>query len=272
MEKVKQKPVVLTIAGSDSGAGAGIQADIKTISAIGGFAISAITALTAQNTQGVHAIHHIPQDFFEKQLSCLLEDFEISAIKIGMLANEKIVESVLKILWNFDKPIVLDTVFLSSSRSKLLSDTGIQLMIEELFPITELITPNLLEASFLLSRKISNQSEMQVATKELLEKYKLQNVLLKGGHLDSETLVDLLYDGTEFAVFEKKRIQTRNLHGTGCTLSSAIATNLAKGNSMRKAIELAENYVEKAILAAKNQKIGKGNGSLEHFMIKTWDD
>lgn len=265
MEKVKQKPVVLTIAGSDSGAGAGIQADIKTISANGGFAISAITALTAQNTQGVHAIHHIPQDFFEKQLSCLLEDFEVSAIKIGMLANEKIVESVVKVLLNFDKPIVLDTVFLSSSGAKLLSEAGIQLMIEELFPMTELITPNLPEASFLLSREISDRLEMQVAAKELLEKYNLRNVLLKGGHLDSETLVDLFYDGTEFTIFEKKRIQTRNLHGTGCTFSSAIVTNLVKGNAMKKAIEMAENYVEKAILTAKNQQIGKGNGSLAHF-------
>ncbi|MFA8433632.1 MAG: bifunctional hydroxymethylpyrimidine kinase/phosphomethylpyrimidine kinase [Marinifilaceae bacterium] len=264
---MKIYPKVLSIAGSDSGAGAGIQADLKTIAALGGYGMSAITAITAQNTRGVDGVHPVPAEMVRQQIQSVVKDIGADAVKIGMLHDEKIVKVVaeevkeLKLL-----NVVLDPVFLSTSGRALLQSEAIQTMQEHLFPTTGLITPNLPEAAFLLNTRIESIAQMRQAAKDLAQ-LGPTSVLVKGGHLAGELATDILYDGAEkkFYEYSSPKITTNNSHGTGCTLSSAIATLIASGLALPQAVQEAKAYLEQCLLAGSKYQIGTGNGPLCHF-------
>lgn len=257
---------VLTIAGSDSCGGAGIQADIKSISANGGYAMSVITAVTAQNTQGVFGIQDISPEMIESQIDVLFDDIKhIDAIKIGMVSKVESIKAIRRALDKVENipPVILDPVMVSTSGSNLLSVDAKETLIKELFSISELITPNLHEAEALLGEKINSVEDMKKACiklKTLGSKY----VLVKGGHLNDEA-TDVLYDGKKFVLVGGEIIKTKNKHGTGCTLSSAIATNLAKGMTMEEAVKKAKEYITLAI--QQNLDIGKGCGPVNHFPL-----
>ncbi len=258
---------VLTIAGSDSGGGAGIQADLKTIAANGCYGMSVITALTAQNTLGVTAIHAVPVDFVAAQMEAVLSDIGADAIKIGMLFSPELICTVAEYLKKFNIPvIVLDPVMVAQSGDKLLQDAAIDALKEHLIPLATLITPNLPEAAVLLGREIRTSETIEEATLELAQ-LGCANVLIKGGHLETETSDDLLYLGAEQRLinFPGVRIATRNNHGTGCTLSSAIAAFLARGNTIEEAVHLAKDYISGAIQAGAAYSIGQGHGPVDHF-------
>ncbi len=257
----------LTIAGSDSGGGAGIQADLKTFAALGCFGMSAITALTAQNTTTVTAIHPVPPEFIGHQMDAVMEDIGSDAIKIGMLHSPETIDMVAKKLKQWQcKNIVLDPVMISTSGQMLLSDDAIQALKSTLIPIATIITPNLPEASVLLGQKISTLKDMDQAVRDL-SKLGCDNILLKGGHLDQNESCDYLYmKGSDtLTTFPEARIATSNSHGTGCTLSSAICANLAKGVDLVTAVGNAKTYITKAITAGAVYKTGKGHGPLHHF-------
>ncbi len=259
-------PIVVTIAGSDSSGGAGIQADLKTFSALGVYGASVITALTAQNTTGVSAIHIPPADFIYEQMKAVFTDLDVKAVKIGMLGNAKIIETVTHALKEFySGPVILDPVMVATSGDQLLSDNAEYILKSLLLPRADLITPNLHEAAHLLNGSLAkDEGEMRSQLQELV-KLNSQAVLLKGGHLESSNdALDLLFDGANYHSFSKTRIKTQNTHGTGCTLSSAIAANIAKGESLIKAVEEAKNYVNEAIKHASDLDIGTGAGPLHH--------
>lgn len=254
----------LTIAGSDSCGGAGIQADIKAMSANGVYAMSVITAVTAQNTQGVFGIQDISADMIESQIDVLFDDIlHIDAIKIGMVSKVESIMAISKSLRKIKKlpPLILDPVMVSTSGSNLLSVDAKETLIKELFPLAELITPNLHEAEALLGEEIKTVEDMKKACVEL-RKLGSKYVLVKGGHLDIEA-TDVLYDGDNFTLIGGKIIKTKNKHGTGCTLSSAIAANLAKGMTMEDAVKEAKRYITVAI--EHNIELGKGCGPTNHF-------
>ncbi len=253
---------VLIVAGSDSGGGAGIQADIKTVAALGGYPMTAITAVTAQNTLGVFGVHPIPPEFVVRQMRVVLEDIGADAIKIGMLASAQIAEAVADFLDATDLPaisIVLDPVMISTSGSPLLDAAGIVALKERLLPKATLLTPNLAEAGALTGRCVDSLAAMEAAAEALLAAG-AHNVLVKGGHLDGGDLVDLLVGREGRFEFRHARIPTSHTHGTGCTLASAIATGLALGLPLARAVALAHDYVQRAILNAPG--FGKGNGPL----------
>ena len=254
----------LTIAGSDSCGGAGIQADIKSMSANGVYAMSVITAVTAQNTQGVFGIQDISPEMIESQIDVLFEDiFHIDAIKIGMVSKVESIKAISKSLSKVKNlpPVVLDPVMVSTSGSNLLSVDAKETLIKELFPLAIVITPNLHEAEALLGKEIKTVEDMKKACVEL-KKLGSKYVLVKGGHLDVEA-TDVLYDGDNFTLIGGKIIKTKNKHGTGCTLSSAIAANLAKGMSMEEAVKEAKRYITVAI--EHSIELGKGCGPTNHF-------
>ena len=254
----------LTIAGSDSCGGAGIQADIKAMSANGVYAMSVITAVTAQNTQGVFGIQDILPEMIESQIDVLFDDIShIDAIKIGMVSKVESIKAISKSLRKVKNlpPVVLDPVMVSTSGSNLLSVDAKETLIKELFPLAIVITPNLHEAEALLGKEIKNVEDMKKACVEL-KKLGSKYVLVKGGHLDLEA-TDVLYDGENFTLIGGKIIKTKNKHGTGCTLSSAIAANLAKGMSMEEAVKEAKRYITVAI--EHNIELGKGCGPTNHF-------
>lgn len=263
----KDKPCVLTIAGSDSSGGAGIQADIKTISATGCYAASVITALTAQNTLGVQSIHEISSEFVQQQLNSVFSDLKIKAVKIGMLHNEKIILAISSALQQF-KPsyVVLDPVMMSKNGCALIDPTTIPVLKEKLFPYVTLITPNLIEAELLLGIKIHTASEQELAAVQLGNQFKV-NVLIKGGHLDGQQSSDVLYlyENKLCYWFHANRIDSQNTHGTGCSLSSAIAAYLAKDYSLKDAIDHAKKYLTKAIEFGVALQIGHGCGPVDHF-------
>lgn len=259
-------PVILSIAGSDCSGGAGIQADIKTISALGGYAASAITALTVQNTMGVQAIQAISPEMVRKQIEAVMEDMNPVAVKIGMVDDIRIVQVIADCLQKYHPEfIIYDPVMVSTSGRKLMTDEAVEEIKNSLLPLVTLVTPNLDEASVLAGRQILNKQEMQEVARELSEQYHT-NVLVKGGHLDGDDCYDLLHliDNTYY-IYEEKKIESRNLHGTGCTLSSAIATYLAKGQPLKEAVGHAKTYITQTIIAAKDLNIGHGNGPLWHF-------
>lgn len=258
-------PTVLIIAGSDSGGGAGIQADLKTIAALGAYGASAITALTAQNTLGVRAIHPVPATFLQDQIEAVFEDITVDAVKIGMVSQIEIAEVIARNIVKFQpKFVVFDPVMVSTSGSKLIEDETINALWKTLFPLADLITPNLDEAQVLIGRKINSVDEMKIAAAEMVQKG-CKAVLLKGGHLIGPVLYDVFArKGEETLTFETAYIESNNVHGTGCTLSSAIATFIALGNSIPEAILFAKNYVAEAIEAGKNIQTGKGSGPLNH--------
>lgn len=263
---VKKYIPVLSIAGSDSGGGAGIQADLKTFAAMGCYGMTVITATTAQNTQGVRDIFAIPPKHIEEQLMAVLEDIPPQAIKIGMVNRPDVVEVLAKTLKRFPQiPIVFDPVMVATSGDRLIADGTVALLKEQLFPLATLITPNLDEAAVLTGYEVDSLDKMHQAGKDILQ-MQCQAVLIKGGHLNTPVIQDILFQkGKQEMSFESAYIHTSNLHGTGCTLSSAIAAALAKGNPLSKAVEIARTYVNGALESGKSIKTGQGNGPLNHF-------
>ena len=267
MQAKKHYHRVLTIAGSDSGGGAGIQADLKTISANRCYGMSVITALTAQNTLGVTAIHAVPVDFVAAQMDAVLSDIGADAVKIGMLFSPELIRTVADGLRRHGaKNIVLDPVMVAQSGDKLLQDEAVAAIKEHLIPLADLITPNLPEASVLLDREITSEADLSAAATDLAA-MGAGNVLIKGGHLESENSDDCLYLGDEgrLVTLAGERVVTRNNHGTGCTLSSAIAAYLARGEDMETAVRLGKDYITGAIQAGAAYEIGRGNGPVHHF-------
>ncbi len=258
---------LLTIAGSDSGGGAGIQADLKTFAACGCYGMSAITALTAQNTRGVAAIHPVPVEFLEAQLRAVLEDIGVDAVKIGMLHSAEVIACVARVLGEYGcRRVVLDPVMVATSGDALIREDAIETMKSLLFPAVDLITPNIPEAQLLLGRKIHDHQELRQASRDLAEGYGTA-VLLKAGHLQGDELRDVLLTGPggREHVYTGKRVDTGNTHGTGCTLSSAVAAFLGKGLEVAAAVARAEEYLHQAIAAGAEYTLGKGHGPVHHF-------
>lgn len=266
---IAKTPIVLTVAGSDSGGGAGIQADIKAISATGSYACSVITALTAQNTQGVSAVLSVDQHFIEQQFAAIFSDIAVDVVKIGMLADAATIVTVAKALRKYNpRQIVLDPVMVATSGDVLLADEAISALITQLFPIATLITPNIPEAMALLGRKgeaspCGDQQSLLIC-RELLE-LGCQSVLLKGGHQTGSNSTDFWLSNESQHNFTAPRIATKNTHGTGCTLSSAIASYLAQGQDLQTAINNAKAYITQAISHADKLHIGNGSGPVHHF-------
>lgn len=269
-ECMKHYDTVLTIAGSDSGGGAGIQADIKTISALGCYAASAITAVTVQNTVGVTAVHAVPTDIVEGQIRAVLDDIGAKAIKIGMLQSAEIVERIASTLRDYNiRNIVLDPVMVSTSGHRLIEETAITALTRNLIPQTRVITPNIPEAEILLGgASLTKQNDLPDATRELSMRFGT-SILLKAGHLTEDRLVDYFYDAEEKEMIELPsiRIQTRNTHGTGCTMSSAFAACLAKGMTLQESAHEAKAYINNAIITGADYEIGHGHGPVNHFNL-----
>jgi hydroxymethylpyrimidine/phosphomethylpyrimidine kinase len=260
---------VLIVAGSDSGGGAGIQADLKAVSALGGFAMTAITALTAQNTLGVFGVHPVPPEFIIQQMRVVLDDIGADAIKIGMLGSAEIAEAVADFLETIDIPVVLDPVMVSTSGSALLDAPGAGAMKQRLLPKALLLTPNLREAEALTGLKIDSLAAMEQAADQLLG-LGPRNVLLKGGHLEGDELIDLLVGQDDRVEFRHPRIHTSHTHGTGCTLASAVAAGLAQDLALNDAVRQAHDYVQQAIRNAPG--LGQGNGPLGHGPFQISDN
>ena len=260
-------PIVLTIAGSDSGGGAGIQADIKAISATGSYACSVITAITSQNTLGVSAIHPIPLEHIESQLDAVFSDLNVVAVKVGMLADADIIQVVAnKIRQYKPKYLVVDPVMVATSGDLLLKRDAIDTLKRELLPLADLVTPNLPEGAALIGGEVPHDEDQMGAMIESLRALGAKAVLLKGGHLEqSDSSNDLLITPTASELIRAKRVMTGNTHGTGCTLSSAIASYLANGNRLHKAICLGKQYITQAISHADELDIGAGHGPVHHF-------
>lgn len=258
---------VLSIAGSDPSGGAGIQADLKTMSACGCFGTTAITAVVDENTVGVYGVFPIPISFVQGQIKSVLDDIGADAIKIGMLHSSELILAVKQTLSHYDiRNIVLDPVMVSTSGDKLLQDEAIETLKNELIPIARVITPNVPEAEVLLNEKIKSQSDLPRIIKRLSCGGTV-SVLLKAGHLTDDELTDVFYnaEADEIITLSSNRISTRNTHGTGCTLSSAIASMLAQGHPLNEAIREAKNYINEAIIKGAEYEIGKGHGPVHHF-------
>ena len=259
--------VALSIAGSDSGGGAGIQADIKTMSAIGLFGTSVITSITAQNTQGVRDVFSLPLSLVASQLEAVFEDFHVSAVKTGMLSNGDIAHLLSEFLREHRvKNLVVDPVMIATSGDRLTGNEVAQIYKKELFPLSEVITPNIPECEWLLGYKITDISSMKQAAKDLLS-FGSESVLVKGGHLPGKTMTDVWQSrqSSEPVLIESSYVETNNTHGTGCTLSSAIASYLALGNNVEYAVRMGIFYTHHAIRGGKHITIGKGHGPVQHF-------
>lgn len=259
-------PIVVSIAGTDPSGGAGIQADIKAISATGSYAASIITVLVAQNTQGVTAIEEISLPFLQQQLDAVFSDLDVAALKIGMLYKKEIIELIAENIKKYSiRYRVLDPVITAQSGDQLLKDDAIDAL-KSLLPLVDLMTPNIPEAEILLNQKIDTPHTMQKAAEALAKQYNT-SVLLKGGHLTGEQCPDIFYDNQKKSSFPfiSPRVTTLNTHGTGCSLSAAIASYLAQGETYYQAIKKAKHYLFNAIDAAKTLQIGKGQGPIHHF-------
>lgn len=266
--QVKTIPNVLTIAGVDPSGGAGVLADIKTISALGGYGCGVIAALTAQNTCAVTGVCPVPAVFVKEQLDTLFADVRIDAVKIGMLSDEAVINAVAEAL-NRYRPrfVVLDPVMVAKSGDRLLPENCVQALIHQLLPLATVLTPNLPEAAVLTQEtEIQSEEEMQALTQKLLPKMKTGAwLLLKGGHLTGKEVPDLLTDGKDHFVYRAERIETKNTHGTGCTLSSAIATLLPQCETVPEAVEKAKKYLWEAIRYSDKLTVGHGHGPVHHF-------
>lgn len=263
----KQYRRALSIAGSDPSGGAGIQADLKTFSACGCYGATVIVAVVDENTVGVTGVHPVPVPFVEGQIRSVLDDIGADAIKIGMLHSSELIRSVKDTLSQYAvKNIVLDPVMVATSGDKLLQDEAISTLKEELIPYVRVITPNIPEAEILLGKKIRRQNELPLVVKDLSFGRSV-SVLLKAGHLTENELIDVFYNAETDEVIElsSKRIATKNTHGTGCTLSSAIAAFLAHGLPLNDAARKAKDYIDRAILIGSEYEIGKGHGPVHHF-------
>jgi len=260
---LKPRSKILIIAGSDSSGGAGIQADIKTVTALGGYAMTAVTAVTSQNTTGVNSVIAIPPKEIEKQILFTSKDIKPDAIKIGMLHSTKVILSVIKSLDKIKtKKIILDPVMIAKGGYKLIDDKAIKVLKDKLLRKAYLITPNIPEAEVLTNTKIKNLNDMIKAANILL-KFGVKNILLKGGHSKAKSVYDIFLNKKKLKVFNSKRIKTKNTHGTGCTLSSAITTFFACGKNINKSCELAIKYVNQSIRS--NLNYGKGHGPINHL-------
>jgi hydroxymethylpyrimidine/phosphomethylpyrimidine kinase len=259
------KGKVLTIAGSDPSGGAGIQADLKTITVLGGYGMSIITALTAQNTRGVQGIFQVPVDFVERQLDSVLGDSGVDAVKTGMLLSADIVSTVCSKMREYRiERLVVDPIIVSSDGSSLLTDGGREVLISELIPLALVVTPNIPEAEILSGISIRSLEDMKRAS-ELITRHGVQNVIVKGGHSQGDP-VDLLYDGSDFHLFSTARIPGGDVHGTGCTFSAAIAAGLAAQKTVRESVVLAKEYISSAIANA--LRTGGGRRTPDHFPEK----
>ena len=260
---MKPKSKILIIAGSDSSGGAGIQADIKTATSLGVYAMTAVTAITAQNTTGVKSVVPISPQEIEKQILFTCKDIKPDAIKIGMLHSTEVILSILKVLKQVNiKKIVLDPVMIAKGGTKLINNSAVKTLRNKLIKKAYLITPNIPEAEILTKTRINTTNDMIKASKVLL-KLGAKNILLKGGHLKSKTLTDIYINNSELVLFKNKKIKTNNTHGTGCTLSSAITTFLSCGKPIKKSCELGIKYVNQAIKS--NLDYGKGHGPINHL-------
>lgn len=261
-----QIPIALTIAGSDSGGGAGIQADLKTFSALGVFGTSAITSLTAQNTMGVQGVLPIPPAFVQQQIHSVLSDINVGAIKSGMLATAEIIAAVAESLSAYPQiPFVLDPVMVATSGDRLLAEDAIHTLIGTLLPLATLVTPNLHEAAVLLNTRMAqNREQMQLQGEQIIA-LGARAVLMKGGHTDGEEATDLLITPTGVEAFSAPRLATKNTHGTGCTLASAIAAGLAKQLSLSDSLKQAKQYLHQALVHSEKLHIGQGSGPVHHF-------
>ncbi|MTI83955.1 MAG: bifunctional hydroxymethylpyrimidine kinase/phosphomethylpyrimidine kinase [Firmicutes bacterium] len=254
--------IALTIAGSDSGGGAGIQADLKTFAAHGVYGASVITAVTAQNTTGVKGVMEIEPSFVALQMQAVLEDMDVAAVKIGMLSGSEIIRNVALTLQDYPHiPVVLDPVMVAKSGDHLLQPEARQALIDHLFPLAQVVTPNLHEAGVITGFQVRDMEGMQEAAR-LIKSMGTGCVLVKGGHLQGDA-VDLLFDGTGFVTFSAPRLSNCNTHGTGCTFSSAIAANLAGGTELKDAVQKAKEYITGAVENA--FPVGKGVGPTNHF-------
>lgn len=267
MKAKKSYPIVLSIAGSDSSGGAGIQADIKTFSSLGVYGATAITAITAQNTLGVHSQLAIDPQMVYNQIVVVLDDLHPRYVKIGMLANVGIVNAVAEALGRYDLSVILDPVIVSSSGHRLLSEEAQEAIKQRLLPLTMLITPNIPEAEALCGMRLSTLESKELAARHLID-LGAGSVLIKGGHEVGDVKSDILFfmspNGMETTIFSSETIKTKNIHGTGCTLSSAIAAFMAKGLSMHDAVAEAKRYVGEAICAGADVEIGHGIGPVNH--------
>ncbi|MEE4240574.1 MAG: bifunctional hydroxymethylpyrimidine kinase/phosphomethylpyrimidine kinase [Desulfopila sp.] len=264
---MKRYSRTLTIAGSDSGGGAGIQADLKTFSACGCYGMSAITAITAQNTCAVHDIHPVPAAHIAAQIRAVLDDIGADAVKIGMLHSSEVIITVAALLREYGcSTIILDPVMVATSGDRLIEDSAVDTLVEKLFPLALLITPNIPEAEILTKQKIADRDDMERAARFMSEKFAV-SVLLKGGHLGGDQVVDLLWqkNSSRAHFFQSRRMTTANTHGTGCTLSSAIAAFIALGSPLQEAVERGRNYLQGALEAGALFSIGKGHGPVHHF-------
>lgn len=259
----------LTIAGSDSGGGAGIQADLKAFSAMGVYGASVITAITAQNTQAVTAVYAIPDDVVAKQIAAVLDDIDISAIKIGMLGTPSLIQAVADGIRGFSGPVVLDPVMVAKSGDALLQDSAIDALRRILVPRADLLTPNLPEAAKLLDQPADRTADVAAQADALLA-LGAKAVLMKGGHAEADTCTDLLVQPDQTNTFSAPRLATQNTHGTGCSYSSAIAALLAKGATLQDAVARAHEWLHGAITHADNLNVGHGHGPVHHFH-RLWD-
>ena len=258
---------ILTIAGSDSGGGAGIQADIKSISANGGFAMSVITSVTAQNTVAVTDAYDLPIPLIESQLDAVFSDFDVASVKTGMLSSSIIVETVARKLAEYNPHvIVVDPVMISKSKFPLLKEEAIDSLKNSIIPLATVLTPNIFEAELLAGKEIQTIDDAKSAARKISE-LGCYAVLVKGGHLGDENAIDVLFWEGEWSYFEAQRIETKNTHGTGCTYASAIATHLAAGKNLDEAIHASKRYITDAIKHAID--IGNGNGPTHHFYFMT---
>lgn len=258
----------LTIAGSDSGGGAGIQADLKAFAARGVFGMSAITALTAQNTVGVQGVFEIPPEFVALQIESVASDIGADAVKTGMLASAPIIRAVAaKIREHHLEPLVVDPVMVAKSGDHLLHPDARDALITEILPLATVVTPNLHEAQVLCGFPIATLDEMRLAAEAIFQ-LGPRNVVVKGGHLPNTTdAIDILYDGKVFREYRSPRIETRNTHGTGCTFASAIAAEMAKGNAVGDAVGIAKEYLESVIRVSADLRIGHGYGPMNHMAL-----
>lgn len=257
-------PIVLTIAGSDPSGGAGIQADLKTMTSLGTYGASVITAITAQNTLGVQSVHPLPPEAVTAQLHSVLADLRTDAVKIGMVHDAQVVQAIADAIEDINGPIVYDPVMISTSGHRLMAPEAIEAVRKHLLPRCTLLTPNLHEARLLAGKTIQTPDEMRQAAYDLSERYGCA-VLVKGGHLDGGQMCDILCNQGKCSSYDAPRVESRNLHGTGCTLSSAIAAYLALGNPMEAAVGCAKEYVHRAIIEASQLQIDHGQGPLWHF-------
>lgn len=256
---------VLSVAGSDCSGGAGLQADIKTVSALRCYAASAVTAVTAQNSRGVRSVLPVPAEMVRAQLEAVADDLEIDAVKIGMLAREDVIAAVADFLETRRLPVVLDPVLVSSSGFPLLEPTAVDLLCARLLPLATLVTPNLPESELMAGMEAIGRGQMEEAGRKIVAKG-CRAALVKGGHLKGTDMTDVLVDSEGgVSVFQADKVETKNTHGTGCALSSAIAAYLARGFALKQAVERAKAYVRAALSAGKDVNAGKGHGPMDHF-------